>query len=363
VEQVANYIHDPVKRLRFLKAVAPAMAERKVSERGHGGRWLLAAAMAAGALLAGFWWLHPGARASAPEVRQPAAAPAAGTQPPGNPDVWPVERSGNAETYSNGLRVDNRFVTATHARSYLAFPAHRWQAAERRTQPAGMVFHTTESRQAPFEARENGELKRIGESLLEYVRRRRSYNFVIDRFGRVYRVVPEDQAANHAGYSLWADGEWAYLNLNESFLGVSFEAETRQPEISPAQVRSGAMLIEMLRSRYRIAAANCVTHAQVSVNPSNMRVGYHMDWAAGFPFEAMGLPDNYAAPLPALWQFGFEWDGAFGTAAGSRLRAGVDDAESRLAEDARAAGLTAAAYRKLLRKNYRELLAEVRRAE
>ena len=120
-------------------------------------------------------------------------------------------------------------------------------------------------------------LKKIGESLLEYVRRKQAYNFVIDRFGRVYRVVAEDQAANHSGYSVWADENWFYINLNESFLGISFEAASppsqREPQISPAQVRSAAMLIEMVRCRYHIPASNCVTHAQVSVNPANMRGG------------------------------------------------------------------------------------------
>lgn len=141
-------------------------------------------------------------------------------------------------------------------------------------------------------------LQRIGESLIEYVQRKRAYHFLIDRFGRVYRVVAETDAANHAGFSVWADESSVYVNLNESFLGVSFEAETQpgqmQPSVSPAQVRAAAMLTEMLRSRYAIPAANCVTHAQVSVNPSNMRVGYHTDWASSFPFEELGLPDNYA---------------------------------------------------------------------
>ena len=39
---------------------------------------------------------------------------------------------------------------------------------------------------------------RLGESLLEYVRRGRAYHYLIDRFGRVYRVVAESDAANHA---------------------------------------------------------------------------------------------------------------------------------------------------------------------
>jgi len=294
-----------------------------------------------------------------PMRRNPSVAVAAGPAPKSNPDVWLVERSGATETYSNGLRVDNRYTIATRTRSYLAFPVHDSSAAEHRTRPAGVVFHTTESQQAPFEAQQNGVLKRIGESLLDYVRRRRSYNFVIDRFGRVYRVVPEDQVANHAGHSLWADEKWAYVNLNASFLGVSFEAETRQATISPGQLRSATMLVEMLRNRYHIASANCVTHAQVSVNPLNMRVGYHVDWAADFPFEALGLPDNYAIPMPSLWQFGFESDETFRCMAGARLQAGLDTAEMRFADGARAAGLQPGPYRRLLRRNYQELLAAI----
>jgi len=52
------------------------------------------------------------------------------------------------------------------------------------------------------------------------------YNFLIDRFGRVFRIVNESDAAQHAGYSVWSDDRWLYVDLNESFLGVSFEART-----------------------------------------------------------------------------------------------------------------------------------------
>jgi N-acetylmuramoyl-L-alanine amidase len=173
----------------------------------------------------------------------------------GLPQVWLVEKSRDSESYSNGLRVDNRRAIATHPRSYRAFPVdHPDTAVEaHRTEPAGIVFHTTESHQAPFEADQNGVLKQVAESTLEYVRRHNAYNFLIDRFGRVSRVVQEDNAAEHAGYSVWADDQWLYVNLNESFLGISFEAKTEpgqeEPTVSPAQVRSAAMLTEMLRSR------------------------------------------------------------------------------------------------------------------
>ena len=99
-------------------------------------------------------------------------------------------------------------------------------SGEKRTEPVGIVYHTTESLQAPFEPGQNNVLKRVGESLLEYVRRRRCYNFLIDRFGRVFRIVNESDAADHAGHSVWADDRYFYVNLNDSFIGISFEAQT-----------------------------------------------------------------------------------------------------------------------------------------
>ena len=226
---------------------------------------------------------------------------------------------------------------------------HRWASSST----------TTESSQAPFEESENQELKKIGESLLEYVRRREAYNFVVDRFGRVFRVVPEDQTANHAGYSAWADANSFYINLNDSFLGVSFEAAS-PGGLAPAQVNSAAVLIEMLRHRFEIPASNCITHAQVSVNPENMLAGLHVDWAAGFPFEAVGLTDNYTAPSPLLWGLGFDYDAHFKGKAGESLRAAIDDAEAILTAKAAAARVTPALYKARLRESYREMLAQAR---
>jgi hypothetical protein len=148
----------------------------------------------------------------------------------------------------------------------------------------------------------------------------------------VFRVVAESDAANHAGHSVWGDGNNFYIDLNETFLGVAFEA---RGEITAAQIRSGAMLTEMLRAAHRIAAENCVTHAQVSVNPSNLRVGYHTDWAAGFPFAELGLPDNYSIPPPAVWAFGFEADESYRAVAGEALRRAVAAADQAVQPGAR----------------------------
>lgn len=364
IEWFAHRIDDPVARLKYLQAVTPLTFPQK-------RRWRVIPPLALAlvvflALLGSFFLTRASARAKTvvavapkPRFRAPAASPAS--------KVWLVDKVVDSETYSNGLRIDTHLAVANHPRSYLAFPVDRPDsiAGVRRNQPVGIVFHTTESRQAPFDPSENRALKRIGESLLDCVRRKHAYNYLIDRFGRVYRIVPETDAANHAGYSVWSDEAWYYLNLNESFLGVSFEAQTLpgqvDPSVSDAQVRSAAMLTEMLRARYGISPRNCVTHAQVSVNPDNMRVGYHTDWASSFPFAQLGLPDNYAQPLPSLMAFGFEYDATFLRWAGTRLYAGVELAEEQLSRAAVASGVTPLTLEKTLRKRYHQHLAEVRR--
>ncbi|GEM_PF-324353 len=364
VDWLAGRIQDPVTRLRFLQAVAPA-PERVRPQTGV-VRLLIPGMLALA--LTGLCLLQagghvrtapkPAARAAIP---RPVRSPAAGT-------VWLVEKTGASEVYSNGLRIDDRFRVSNGARSYLAFPRDPspGSGGVRRTEVAGVVFHATQSPQAPFEADQNGVLKKIGESLLEYIRRKRAYHFLIDRFGRVYRVVAETDAANHAGYSVWSDERWLYLNLNQSFLGVAIEAWSRPadeaPEMSPAQLRSAGMLIEMLRNRYHIPGENCVTHAQVSVNPANMQIGYHTDWASGFPFGQLGLADNYLRPPAAVWAFGFEANPDYLKWAGHRLAMAVEAAEAELGDQAEQAGRSPRAYRRSLQQEYRERLAAAKRA-
>jgi len=356
-ETVAGAIGDPVRRLRFLRAVSPSL----MNSRSGKIRRIVGLAVFSGTVLATVAFVlysHASARVI-PMPVVPAVRHAPAQAAPRVQSVWQVEDRNGFEVYSNGLRIDNRSAVANHPRSYLAFPVSNNGVPQRRSQPAGIVFHSTESQIAPFEAGHNEALKKIGESLLDYVRRRRSYHFLIDRFGRVYRVVAEGDAADHAGYSVWADDASIYVNLNESFLGVAFEARMDssrgEPAATPAQTRSGVMLVEMLRARYRISAANCVTHAQVSVNPSNMRVGYHIDWAEGFPFAEVGLPDNYATALPSVWIFGFQ-------AAPALLPAGSQAAEAILCRRATELSLKPGVYRKRLHQQYRQDLALVRNA-
>lgn len=363
VDWLAGRIHDPVTRLRFLQAVAPPT---DVVEKLSLTRFALPFLLSTVAL--GLLFVQTGGdhRPIAKPVRPVALSRA--VVPESFSSIWLVEAAGGSDLYSNGLRIDNRFAIANHPRSYFVVPRKPPDLGKmiRRSEPAGLVYHATESQLVPFEPDQNRALQRIGESLLEYVRRKHAYHFLIDRFGRVFRVVAESDSADHAGNSVWADDEFFYINLNQSFLGIAIEAQTHpgpdEARISPAQLRAVTMLTEMLRSRHKIRAENCVTHAQVSVNPSNMQVGYHTDWASGFPFAQLGLPDNYARPLPALWAFGFEVAVDYSERAGDRLRAGLQAGEAQLADAAAEAGISPHTYRRELQREYRARLAEVRGA-
>jgi hypothetical protein len=366
----AQHISNPLDRLRYLRAATIQVKAVDPSRRWRYAAPLVLAVLAISSVATlRAWRSSPHAEASRPSPLRPALRTtepvAAATERV--PDVWLVDQSGENEEYSNGLRIDNHWAVANRPRSYPVFDPKRLDRGPVawRNEPAGIVFHTTESDQAPFEPVHNGVLKSIAEGLLGYVQGKRAYNFVVDRFGRVHRIVRETDAANHSGHSVWADDQWLYLNLNDSFLGISFEAQTRRggepAAITPAQVRAGALLIEMLRARYKLAAANCITHAQVSVNPSNMRIGYHTDWAANFPFKEMGLPDNYARPLPALYLCGFNYDQAYLTSTGGRVEAAVALSESRLADAAVARRLPVESYREFLKKEYRKNLLALRK--
>jgi hypothetical protein len=288
------------------------------------------------------------------------------------PDVWLVDQTSDFETYSNGLRIDDRFTAPNQKR--LFYPVYQPGAAvadidaqqpEWRSEPAGIVYHTTESDQARFTADENGRLKRIGKAVIGVVQQNHNYHFLIDRFGQVFRIVPEGDVANHAGYSIWSDNSVIFVNLNSSFLGIAFETQTQRgdlPSANPAQVHAARVLTEMLRAKYRIPQSNCVTHAQVSVNPDNMLVGYHTDWAGNFPFLEIGLNDNYMAPPPSIYAFGFDYDPVFIHATGVRLWQGFALAEDQMQTQAAARGLSVSQYRAILQKKYKEILAALKAA-
>jgi hypothetical protein len=346
IERRARDLVDPIERLRYLRQATT------VARRGKSRRWIAYFAFAMAIVTLRSDAINR--KLSAPRGRAIAVRPASDP-----PDVWPVEQTREYDLYSNGLRIENSRTVSNEPRSYYLIDRGTVTRGPLRSQPAGIVFHTTESDQMPFEPEQKSALKRIGQELLLYVRNKRAYHFLIDRFGRVHRIVVESDTANHAGRSVWADSKWSYVDLNESFLGVAFEARMQadQAILTEAQVRAAKALTEMLRAKYVLPAENCILHAQVSVNPSNRLIGLHTDWGSGFPFHELGLPDNYQIPNPSIYLFGFEYDSAYTNATGPDLWKGLAEAEKRVREAAAGRGMTPAEYRKVLQQRFRDALS------
>lgn len=285
-------------------------------------------------------------------------------------EVWLVSSEEQIELYSNGLRVSNEFLTHTGPREYAVFPRGPGVNPEdigEGSRPVGVVYHVTHSELAPMGRDNTNLILRQGRKLLNYIRTERLYNFVIDRFGQVHRIIPETEYAFHAGYSTWSHGASHYCNLNTSFIGVSFEtsladrdATTGAPVATDAQVTSARLLTQMIRDRFAIPAELCITHEMVSIAPKEGLIGYHTDWAGRFPFARLGLPDNYQTPMPAISEWGFRYDRDFVKAIGGEPWAGVQESVRSLRTDAKRHGLSERAYRSLLQRKFQQYLSRTR---
>ena len=316
------------------------------------------------------------ALASYPRVHGPEAParPLATPRPPpsveaaldaprgGTPDrIWLVDSGAAFELYSNGLRIDTTWAVRGEPRRYRVFTRDGGMGTETFDRPLGIVFHTSESDIWPLEEEFNQKLRDSSQDLLRYLRRNQVYHYLIDRFGRVYRVVEEKDKANHAGMSVWGAGDRVYLNLNGATIGISFETRWEGGAALPitrAQLEAGRSLTDYLRHKWSLAPEMCVTHGLASVNPKKHLIGHHLDWARGFPFAAYSLPDQYQVASPAVRLFGFSYDERFLSVLGAPWP-GVVAAQAALADEAAAAGREVDAERKERVRTYDRWLAEL----
>ena len=296
------------------------------------------------------------------------SASLAGHLPSYQPEkVWMVEEGEGFERYSNGARINNTYATENRPRRYLTFaPGGAEASSGVQAAPVGIVYHTSESDLLPFVEDNSGSIEYRSKNLLNYVREHKSYNYVIDRFGQIYRVVRDEDTAFHAGNSIWSDGRVTYTGLNESFLGVAFETKAdvggAVEQLTEAQVLAGRLLTQVLRSRHQIDDANCTAHGLVSVNPANGRIAFHHDWARGFPFEAMGLSDKYGVAPASVAELGFGYDAELAAQLGGSVWAGVAAGEEQFARRAEAQGADPDDLRERMRGVYRERMRVQRAA-
>lgn len=97
--------------------------------------------------------------------------------------------------------------------------------------------------------------------------RKVSAHYLIGRDGRRYALVDESRRAWHAGES-----HWGSLNdLNSASIGIELDNNGNEP-FAAAQIDELLLLLDELRQRYRIPAANILAHGDVApgrkVDPS-----------------------------------------------------------------------------------------------
>jgi hypothetical protein len=130
--------------------------------------------------------------------------------------------------------------------------------------------------------------------------------------------------------------------------------------VTAAQLQSARLLTEWLRQEFGISTRNSTAHEMVSVNPDNMLIGYHTDWAGHFPFDAVGLPDNYRESLPSIAAWGFNYDEFFLAKIGGRLWPGITQAEAAFQQLSAQQGAPPAKVRARLKKQYANLLQRLK---
>ncbi len=290
---------------------------------------------------------------------EPGGAPALAAERIGSPpeEIWLVTQDAEEELWSNGLRVVTTFETKGEPRQFFAFPRDGAPPVPLGPRPVGIVYHASESDMAPFGAAFNRDILSTTRDLVGWLSRRRIYNYVIDRFGQVYRIVSDETVAIHAGVSIWGDDENYYLNLNESFIGIAFESQWSSATgdaITTGQIQAALSLTDLLRARYSIEDLNCVPHGLVSVSSGKKLIGYHADWARNFPFGALGLRDNYQVPPPSITAFGFGYDEDLVSRLGGSLWPGVAAAEREIERRAESERLELPALRARLQRRYQE---------
>jgi hypothetical protein len=242
------------------------------------------------------------------------------TQEPSSPvvigkgKIWLYGKEGEYEKWTNGCNISTKYETDNHPRAYYAIPRGSEtdgdQVSEKSDKIVGILYHTPENPMFEITPNNNRRIQNSSRELIEDVREKKKYNYLINRFGDIFRIVRDDQAANHAGESLWADAKNYYVILNESFLGVCFEskydgASSLDQILTEAQIISGRRLTDVLRTKYNIDDANCTTHGLVAVAPEEMLIARHHDWVHFFPFDAMGLSNKYKVQPPSIIDYGF----------------------------------------------------------
>jgi len=131
--------------------------------------------------------------------------------------------------------------------------------------------------------------------------RRVSAHYLISRDGALYQLVPESRRAWHAGQAYWA----GVTDVNSVSIGIELDNNGSEP-YDEAQLVTLQALLQDLRVRYRIPAANFVGHSDVAPG-RKIDPGAYFPWqrlaASGFGLWCSSVPEpTESAPtsLPTM---------------------------------------------------------------
>ncbi len=94
-------------------------------------------------------------------------------------------------------------------------------------------------------------------------------HYVIARNGQTYRILDKKYRANHAGLSMW-NGE---SSINRNSVGIELVAYYNR-DITSSQYYSVRLLIDILKSVYRLDSRAVLTHSQVAYAKPNQQIPF-----------------------------------------------------------------------------------------
>lgn len=122
--------------------------------------------------------------------------------------------------------------------------------------------------------------------------RRVSAHYLVSRDGKIYYLVDERARAWHAGESSWGGNR----DLNSASIGIELDNNGSEPYAEP-QVNALLALLDDLKQRYAIPAANFLGHGDVAPQ-RKIDPGRHFPWQrlAARGFGLWCEPPNVPAP-------------------------------------------------------------------
>jgi len=101
-----------------------------------------------------------------------------------------------------------------------------------------------------------------------------SSHYLIDEQGHIFRLVPEEKRAWHAGAGYWKGS----TDVNAASIGIEISNNGRKP-YPPEQLAAVTKLCHDLQRRYHIPAQNVIGHSDMAPDRKD-DPGYHFPWAA-----------------------------------------------------------------------------------